>query len=91
MEIKILKKENGEIVFILNGEEKKFEYDDFDYLIETVYNNDEEICYENDEELKEFKDLLEGIVNGSRTSDYRTAVAAAKEAKDKLESAENNS
>ena len=43
MEIEIIKKEDGEIIFKIDGEENKFEYEYFDKLIERVYENDEKI------------------------------------------------
>ncbi len=89
MEIKILKKEDGEIIFNINGEENKFEYDNFDKLIEVVYNNDEIVSYDVPEELKEYKELLDGIIKGARTQDYREAVRMAKEASNELLIEEN--
>ena len=40
MKIDIIKKEDGEIVFCIDKEEYKFEYEALDKLIERVYNND---------------------------------------------------
>ena len=45
MEIEIIKKEDGEIIFKIDGEENKFEYEYFDKLIERVYENDEKINF----------------------------------------------
>ena len=42
------------------------------------------------EELKEYEELLKGIVTGARKEDYREAVRKAKEASEKLESEEQN-
>ena len=42
MEIKILKNEKEKICFKINDEdEREFVYDNFDYLIDLTYNNDE--------------------------------------------------
>lgn len=89
MEIKIVKKEDGEIIFEYDGKENQFDYENFDELIERVYDNDDEIIYNTSEELKEYEELLKGIIDGARTEDYREAVKKAKEAKEKLEKAEN--
>ena len=86
MKIDIIKKEDGEIVFCIDKEEYKFEYEALDKLIERVYNNDAETT----EELKEYEELLKGIVTGARKEDYREAVRKAKEASEKLESEEQN-
>ena len=37
-EIEIIKKEDGEIIFKIDGEENKFEYEYFDKLIELDFN-----------------------------------------------------
>ena len=88
MEIEIVKKEDGEIIFKIDEEENKFEYEYFDKLIERVYQNDEEINYRTVEELKEYEELLKGIIEGARTEDYREAINKAKQAKDNLIEAE---
>lgn len=88
MKINIIKKENGEIVFCIDNKEHKFEYEEFDRLIEEVYDNNIEITYESIEELKEYEELLKGIVDGARTDEYREAVKKAKEANEKLENEE---
>lgn len=88
MKIKIERKQDGEIVFFIDTEERKFEYESFDYLIEMIYKDDETIQYENEDDLKEYKELIQGIIEGARTQDYRQAVEKAKEVKEKLENAE---
>ena len=91
MKIEIKRKDDGEIVFVVDNVEKKFEYDDFDCLIEMVYDNDDAIEYENEvEELKEYKNLINGIIVGARTQDYREAVAKAKASENALQAAEND-
>ena len=86
MEIKIFKNEQEKICFQLNNEEEReFNYDNFDYLIDVTYNNDEKINFTNDEEFDDYKKLLEGIIVESRKEDYRTAVKSAIESKEKLE------
>ena len=89
MEIKIYKNEKDKICFKLNEVEYEFKYESFDTLIETFYNNDVEIKYQVDEDLDEYKKLIEGIINGSRTEDYRTAVLEATRAKEALEKVDN--
>lgn len=90
MKIDIIKKKDGEIVFCIDKEEYNFEYEALDKLIERVYNNDAEVTYETTEELKEYEELLKGIVTGARKEDYREAVRKEKEASEKLESEEQN-
>ena len=89
MEIKIYKNEKDKICFKLNEVEYEFKYESFDTLIETFYNNDVEIKYQVDEDLDEYKKLIEGIIKGSRTKDYRTAVLEATRAKEALEKVDN--
>lgn len=89
MEIEIIKKEDGEIVFKYEEEENKFEYENFDKLIEKVYDNNIIINYNSPEELKEYEELLKGIIEGCRTDDYREAVKKAKEASENLIREEN--
>ncbi len=89
MEIEIIKKEDGEIIFKYEGEENKFEYENFDKLIERFYDNDIIISYNSLDELKEYEVLLKGIIEGARTDDYREAVKKAKEASENLMNEEN--
>lgn len=88
MKIKVDKKDNGEIVFYIDDEEHKFEYEEFDKLIDSVYDNDSEIEYESLNELKEYEKLLKGIIDGARTDDFREAVKKAKEANKKIKEEE---
>ena len=90
MEINIIKKEDGEIIFKYDEEENKFEYENFDKLIEKVYDNDIAINYNASDDLKEYEELLKGIVDGSRTADYREAVKKAKESSENLKNEENS-
>ena len=90
MEIKIYKKEQEKNCFqIDNGEEREFNYDNFDYLIDETYNNDKVIKFINDEEFEDYKKLLDGIISESRKEDYRKAVNAAIESKTALENEES--
>lgn len=89
MEIKILKNEKENICFKINDEdEREFVYDNFDYLIDLTYNNDEVVNILCDEDYDDYKKLLEGIISESRKDDYRTAVNNAIEANKKLEEEE---
>lgn len=91
MEIKIYKNEQGKNCFqIDNGEEREFNYDSFDYLIDETYNNDKVIKFINDEEFEDYKKLLDGIISESRKEDYRKAVNDAIESKTALENEESN-
>lgn len=89
MEIKILKNEKEKICFKINDEdEREFVYDNFDYLIDLTYNNDEVVNILCDEDYDDYKKLLEGIISESRKDDYRTAVNNAIEGNKKLEEEE---
>ena len=88
MKIDIIKKDDGEIVFKIDNEEYIFEYESFDKLIEKVYENDDEIIFNAKNDLKEYEELLKGIIDGSRTEDYREAVNKAKQAMNILTDAE---
>lgn len=90
MKIKIDKEEHGEIYFELDQEKKYLDYDAFDYLIENVYAIDDEVEYDCIEELEEYKKLLEGIIKGARTKDFRESVEKAKKAQEEIESQEEN-
>lgn len=89
MEIKILKNEKEKICFKINDEdEREFVYDNFDYLIDLTYNNDEIVNILCDEDYDDYKKLLEGIISEARKDDYRTAVNNAIDANKKLEEEE---
>lgn len=89
MEIKILKNEKEKICFKINDEdEREFVYDNFDYLIDLTYNNDEVVNILCDEDYDDYKKLLEGIISEARKDDYRTAVNNAIDANKKLEEEE---
>lgn len=89
MEIKILKNEKEKICFKINDEdEREFVYDNFDYLIDLTYNNDEVVNILCDEDYDDYKKLLEGIISEARKDDYRTAVNNAMDANKKLEEEE---
>lgn len=92
MEIKIFKNKNDKICFKVNSQEdKEFTYDSFDYLIDLVYDNDEKVEIDCDDDYEDYKKLLEGIILESRKDDYRAAINNAKESNIKLSSAEENS
>lgn len=89
MEIKILKNEKEKICFKINDkDEREFVYDNFDYLIDLTYNNDEVVNILCDEDYDDYKKLLEGIISEARKDDYRTAVNNAIDANKKLEEEE---
>ena len=86
MEIKINRNEKGKVLFQINDEaEREFTYDNFDHLIDLTYNNNEEIKFVNDDELSDYKQLLNGIITESRKEDDREAVNNAINSKSELE------
>lgn len=90
MEIKILKNLHDKICFKMDDEvEREFTYDNFDYLIDSVYGNDEKVSIVCEENYEDYKKLLEGIIEESRKDDYRTAVNNALIARKRLEEEEN--
>lgn len=89
MKINIYKDENGKMFFKLNNDKPfEFVYDNFEKLIDNVYQNNDEIKYMFDKEYEEYKQLLEGIIIESRKQDFRDAVTAVNSAIDELEKEE---
>lgn len=88
MEIKINKKEDGTVVYKYDEIEREFNYDNLDCFIEEVYNKTDEINYDVEDGLEEYKALLEEIVLESRKQDYIDAIEAAKKSAQELETEE---
>ena len=91
MEIKINKKEDGTVIYKYNEIEREFNYDNLDSFIEEVYDKTDEINYDVEDGLEEYKALLEEIVIESRKQDYIDAIEAAKKSTQKLEKEEQDS
>lgn len=91
MEIKINKKEDGTVIYKYNEIEREFNYDNLDSFIEEVYDKTDEINYDVEDGLEEYKALLEEIVIESRKQDYIDAIEAAKKSTQELEKEEQDS
>lgn len=88
MEIKINKKEDGTVVYKYDEIEREFNYDNLDCFIEEVYNKTDEINYDVEDGLEEYKALLEEIVLESRKQDYIDAIETAKKSAQEIETEE---
>ena len=80
---------NEKIQFVLNDKTLNFTYDGFEYLIDFVLNDNSisKIDVEN-EELNEYKILLQSIIDGVNTPDFQEAVKNAREDAENLKCAE---
>lgn len=88
IEIKIYKNIDEIICYSMRDKEFLFTYDSFEELIDTVLFNDEEYQINCEEEFEEYKKLLNGIIQGVKTEDFREAVKNAAESKKNLEDLE---
>lgn len=87
---KILVYRNEEKKVMFKIEDKAFEinYDGFEKLIDTILASDITYEVEGDDELEEYKKLIEGIILGVNTEDFKNAVTAAKSSRTNLGEAE---
>ena len=90
MNIKIAKSDEEKIIFEFENIIYEFSYDSFSVLINSVYDNDEEIIYDTEDGLEEYEKLLSEIIKKCREEDYRNAVNAAKKAKADMCKSEEN-
>lgn len=88
MEIKLKKSSEGKITFELLGELFDLNYKGFEKIIDEVYDNKENVEIIADEELNEYKELIQSIIVESRKEDFINAVTEAKRAKQRLQEAE---
>jgi hypothetical protein len=77
MEIKVFKKEDNTKVFEIEEKLYEFSYDSLAMIITMFTSNDDEIKYVYDEDLSDYKSLLEKIIEGCRTEDFREALKTA--------------
>lgn len=77
MDINIIKKEDGNVYFNLNDIDREFNYEGLDIFIETFYDNENEVNIKCDDELNEYKKLLENILIECRKDDFVKAVKEA--------------
>jgi hypothetical protein len=90
IELEVKKNEDeSKIGFVMNGKFYDFNYESFEKLIESALKNDEEINIMGLNEYEEYKKLLNDIINGCRTDDFKNAVASAKEALTEIETESN--
>lgn len=70
-----LKKKEGKVLFVYDNQEKEFSFESIDWLIEKIVCLDDKdldvSLDEQDESLKNYKQLLEKINEEINTSDFR--------------------
>lgn len=89
IKIKIYKNDKGIVCYSMNSNEFLFAYESFEKLIDSFLSGDDEYEIDCTEEFEEYKKLLDGIIKGVKTEDFRNAVKAAEESKRNLEELEN--
>ncbi len=80
MEIKIFKKEKKVLLTIDKEEPQEFNFDTLDCLIDRIVENNDEIninCDNND--LNNYKILLDNLVDETQTDDFKNAFKHVKE------------
>lgn len=82
--IKIFKNEEGKVVFKVKEEIYQLDYDSFEKLIDIVLSEDGDYEVDSDTELEEYKKLLDGIIIGVNTEDFKNAVKAAEKSQNEL-------
>lgn len=82
--IKIFKNEEGKVVFKVKEEIYQLDYDSFEKLIDIVLSEDGDYEVDSDTELEEYKKLLDGIIKGVNTEDFKNAVKAAEKSQNEL-------
>lgn len=92
MEIKINKTQENNIVFFMNEKKYDFTFDNIseiiDYSVEHQNETIDIIDLTAEKELSSYKQLIEKVIDGSRTEDFITAVKNANDAKKALKTAE---
>lgn len=88
MEIKLIKEDTGKIKILFLDFKYDLNYEGFEKIIDSVYDNKEEVTIICDSELNEYKELIQSIVEESRKDDFIKTVNTAKQAKKELEEAE---
>lgn len=85
--MKIEIKKNEQNVPLLLYEDKTFEfnYDSLMSFIDVVFKNDENLEFTVEEGMEEYQKLLLEIASDCRTEDFRKAVNALEEVKERLE------
>lgn len=92
MEIKINKTQENNIVFFMNEKTYNFTFDNIseiiDYSVEHQNETIDIIDLTEEKELYSYKQLIEKVIDESRTEDFIAAVKNANDAKKALKNAE---
>lgn len=88
IEIKIESDENKNVIFIIDNKAYSFNYEGFEKIIDLVLKSEEINCTNSNDDLSEYKVLLEDIINGAKQQDFKDAVAKAKQNTSTLEELE---
>lgn len=92
MEIKINKTQENNIVFFMNEKTYDFTFDNIseiiDYSVEHQNETIDIIDLTEEKELYSYKQLIEKVIDESRTEDFIAAVKNANDAKKALKNAE---
>lgn len=92
MEIKINKTQENNIVFFMNEKTCDFTFDNIseiiDYSVEHQNETIDIIDLTEEKELYSYKQLIEKVIDESRTEDFIAAVKNANDAKKALKNAE---
>lgn len=92
MEIKINKTQENNIVFFMNEKTYDFTFDNIseiiDYSVEHQNETIDIIDQTEEKELYSYKQLIEKVIDESRTEDFIAAVKNANDAKKALKNAE---
>lgn len=88
--IEIFKNEEGKVVFKVKEEIYQLDYDSFEKLIDIVLSEDGDYEVDSDVEFEEYKKLLDGIIKGVNTEDFKNAVNAAEKSQNELKNNENS-
>lgn len=86
--IEISQDEEGKVELKIDGNQYQFNFDGFETIIELALQSKEINFTISNDNLNEYKVLLEDIVNGVKQNDFKDAVAKAKQDKLSLEDLE---
>ncbi len=93
MTIKINKASDNAIVFFMNENSYEFSFDNIskiiDYSVSHIAEKIDIIDLTEEKELSNYIELINKVIDGSRTDDFITAVKNANDAKEKLKNAED--
>lgn len=79
MKISIKKDNNNKILFDIDEQlNLPFEYNSFKILINKSTEDESEPVFDCEDELKEYKELIEDIIKKTRTDDFKNVLIKAK-------------